>query len=210
MSDGLDDLLRPRPVTGSDTVFDGRIWGVCSDSVDLGDAGTVTREYITHPGAVGVLALDDEGRVALVRQYRHPTGYELWEPPAGLLDVDSEPPLRAAQRELAEEADLVAARWDVLVDFFNSPGSSSEAIRVYLARDVSPVPDADRHEREHEEAGMPTAWFDLDDVRDAVLAGRLHNPTLIAAVLVACAARDSGWATLRPADAPWPEHPAHR
>lgn len=210
MTDGLDDLLRPRPVAGSDTVFDGHIWAVRSDSVDLGDAGTVTREYITHPGAVGVLALDDEGRVALVRQYRHPTGYELWEPPAGLLDVDGEAPLRAAQRELAEEADLVASRWDVLVDFFNSPGSSSEAIRVYLARDVSPVPEADRHEREHEEAGMPTAWFDLDDVRDAVLAGRLHNPTLIAAVLVACVARDSGWATLRPADAPWPEHPAHR
>jgi len=209
VSDGLDDLLRPRPVTGSDVVFDGWVWGVRSDQVDLGAAGTVTRDYITHPGAVGILALDDEGRAALVRQYRHPTGYELWELPAGMLEP-GEQPWETARRELAEEADLRAERWDVLVDFFNSPGSSSEAIRIFVARDLTSVPQAEMHEREHEEAGMPTAWFDLDEVRDAVLAGRLHNPTLVAGVLAACAARDVGWTTLRPADAPWPEHPTFR
>ena len=209
MSEPLD-ALAPRRVTGSDVVHAGLVWDVVRDAVDLGEQGVVHREYLRHPGAVGVLALDDSGRVALVRQYRHPTRFELWELPAGMLDVDGETPLRAARRELAEEADLVAARWDVLVDWFNSPGGSDEAIRVYLARDVTAVPEADLHEREHEEAGMPTAWFDLDEVRDAVLAGRVHNPTLVVGVLAACAARDGGWTALRPADAPWPEHPAHR
>ena len=209
MSEPLD-ALAPRRVTGSDVVHAGLVWDVVRDAVDLGEQGVVHREYLRHPGAVGVLALDDSGRVALVRQYRHPTRRELWELPAGMLDVDGETPLLAARRELAEEADLVAARWDVLVDWFNSPGGSDEAIRVYLARDVTAVPEADLHEREHEEAGMPTAWFDLDEVRDAVLAGRVHNPTLVVGVLAACAARDGGWTALRPADAPWPEHPAHR
>ena len=204
------DALAPRRVTTSDVVHAGIVWDVVSDAVVLGEQGTVAREYIRHPGAVGIVALDDEGRVLLVRQYRHPVGHELWEPPAGLLDVEGEQPLEAARRELAEEADCRAGRWDVLADFFNSPGSSSEAIRVFLARDVSPVPEAELHQREHEEAGMPTRWFDLDDVRDAVLAGRVHNPTLVVGVLAACAAREVGWTTLRPADAPWPEHPAYR
>jgi ADP-ribose pyrophosphatase len=148
--------------------------------------------------------------VLLVHQYRHPVGMTLWELPAGLLDVDDEPPLLAAQRELAEETDLRAGRWDTLIDWVLSPGGTSEAFRCYLARDVSEVPQDDRHNREGEEQDMPSAWFALDEVRDAVLIGRLHNPSLVVGVLTACAARDAGWSTLRPADAPWPEHPAFR
>lgn len=188
----------------SQVAYTGRIWDVLADQVDLGTAGTVTRDYLRHPGAVGVLALDDAGRVLLVRQYRHPVGHQLWEPPAGLLDVHGEPPLAAARRELAEEADTLAARWDVLVDLFTSPGSSSEAVRLYLARDCTPVPAAERHQRQEEEAGMPVAWFDLDEVRDGLLAGRLHNPLTVAGVLAACVARDAGWTTLRPVDTAWP------
>jgi ADP-ribose pyrophosphatase len=204
------DRLTPREVVSTELVHAGMVWDVVRDGVDLGAAGVVHREYLRHPGAVGVLALDDDDRVTLVLQYRHPVRHELWELPAGLLDVDGEPPLVAARRELAEEADLCAGRWDTLVDWFNSPGGSDEAIRVYLARDLSRVPEAELHEREHEEAGMPTARFGLDEARDAVLAGRVHNPTTVVGVLAACAARDVGWSTLRPADAPWPEHPAHR
>jgi 8-oxo-dGTP pyrophosphatase MutT (NUDIX family) len=204
------DQLRPRPVVASEVVHAGLIWDVVRDTVDLGEAGTVRREYVRHPGAVGVVALDGQDRVLMVRQYRHPVGMELWELPAGLLDVPGEPPVGAAQRELAEEVDLVAGRWDVLVDWFNSPGGMDEAIRVFLARDLSPVPDDERHEREHEERDMVAEWVALDDARDAVLAGRVHNPTAVAGVLAACAARDTGWTTLRPADAPWPEHKAYR
>lgn len=204
------DLPRSAPVHRTELIHSGMVWDVLRDTLDLGDAGVVQREYLRHPGAVGILALDDDDRVLLVRQYRHPVRHELWELPAGLLDVDEEPPLEAARRELAEEVDLTADRWDVLVDWYNSPGGSDEALRVYLARGLHEVPEADRHDRVHEEAGMTLRWWALDEARDAVLAGRVHNPTTVVGVLAACAARDTGWATLRPGDAPWPYHPRRR
>jgi 8-oxo-dGDP phosphatase len=210
VTDPLEDRLEGRPVLARETVYSGLIWDVRRDRVDLGAAGEVSREYLDHPGAVGILALDDQDRVLLIRQYRHPVQAFLWELPAGLLDVDGEPPHRAAARELAEEADLVADRWHTLVDWYNSPGGMNEAIRVYLARDLGEVPDGDRHDRHGEELGMLTAWVDLTLARDAVLAGRIHNPTAVVGLLAAAAARDQGWATLRPAAAPWPEHPRLR
>ena len=204
------DRIDPRPVRRTEHLLTGMVWDVVRDTVDLGEAGEVRREYIAHPGAVGILALDEQERVAVVDQYRHPVGMVLWEIPAGLLDVEGEPPLTCAQRELAEEADLAADEWHVLADFMNSPGGTSEAFRCYLARDLSPVPDDDRHERDGEEMDMPLRWFSLDDVRDAVLAGRLNSPSLVVGVLAACAGRDAGWTTLRSADAPWPEFPGGR
>ena len=192
-------------VVASETVHHGLVWDVRRDEVELADGQRVTREVLVHTGAVGVLALDDADRVLLLRQYRHPVRSYLWEPPAGLLDVAREDPLVAARRELAEEADLAADEWHVLVDYFNSPGGSTEAFRCYLARGVREVPEHARHEREHEERDMARAWVGLDEARDLVLAGRLHNPHTVTGVLAACAARDAGWSTLRPADAPWPE-----
>jgi 8-oxo-dGTP pyrophosphatase MutT (NUDIX family) len=206
----LVDRVAPMAPTSSETVFEGRVWDVRREDVDLGAAGTVTRELVAHPGAVGILALDDDGRIALVHQYRHPVGMWMWELPAGLLDVPGEPPHVAAARELAEEADLVAGRWDVLADWMFSPGGSSEAFRLFLARDLTPVPEADRHVRDGEELGMPTGWFALEEVADAVLAGRLHSPGVVVGALAAVAGRDGGWTHLRPADAAWPEHPAWR
>lgn len=210
MSASLSDAVAPQPVRASTVVFTGRIWDVVREDVDLGEAGTVTREFVRHPGAVGVLALDDQGRVPLVYQYRHPVGMSLWELPAGLLDVPGEPPAQAAARELAEEADLRAGRWHTLIDWMLSPGGNSEAFRLFLARDLTPVPDDERHVRDGEELGMPTRWFSLDEVQAAVLAGRLHSPTVVVGVLAANAARAQDWSTLRAPDAPWPEHPAHR
>ena len=206
----LEDRIEARPVLARETVYSGLVWDVRRDRVDLGVAGEVSREYLDHPGAVGVLALDEQDRVLLIRQYRHPVQAFLWELPAGLLDVEGEPPERAAARELAEEADLVAGRWHTLVDWYNSPGGMNEAIRVYLARDLGEVSEADRHSRDGEELGMLTAWVDLTLARDAVLTGRIHNPTAVVGLLAAAAARDQGWATLRPAAAPWPEHPRLR
>lgn len=206
----LRDLFAPRAVTARETVHSGLVWDVVRDTVDLGEGGVVRREYVRHPGAVAVLAVDDVDRVLFVRQYRHPVGMELWELPAGLLDVEGEPPLDAARRELAEEADLRAERWEVLLDWFNSPGGMSEALRLYLARDLSPVPADERHARQAEEHGMPVRWVPLDQARDDVLAGRVHNPGAVVGVLAAHDARELGWSTLRPAGAPWPEHPAWR
>jgi ADP-ribose pyrophosphatase len=192
-------------VTSSETVFDGKVWDVRRDEVRLEDGQTVVREVVVHTGAVGVVALDEQDRLLLVRQYRHPVRHYLWEPPAGLLDVAGEDPLDAARRELEEEAHLRATDWHVLIDYFNSPGGSTEAFRCYLARDLEEVPEADRHEGSGEERDMPVAWVPLDEARDLVLGGHLHNPTAVTGILAAWAARESGWRTLRPADAPWPE-----
>jgi 8-oxo-dGTP pyrophosphatase MutT (NUDIX family) len=206
----LADRFAPRRVIDSELIHHGAIWDVLGERVDLGEAGVVHRELLHHPGAVTVLALDDQERVLMIQQYRHPVRSELWELPAGLLDIAGENPVDGAKRELAEEADLKADRWDLLVDWFNSPGGSDEAVRLFLARDVHPVSEVDRHVRTDEELGMPTRWVPLDEARDAVLAGKIHNPGSVVGILAACAARELDWSTLRPADSPWPEHHAYR
>ncbi|MBT0772545.1 NUDIX hydrolase [Kineosporia sp. J2-2] len=206
----FEDFLAPRPVLAHDLIHHGKIWDIVSEKVDLGEAGQVTRELMDHPGAVTVLALDDQERVLMIRQYRHPVQMELWELPAGLLDVPGENPVAAAQRELLEEADLRAAEWSLLAEWFNSPGGSNEALRCYLARGVSEVPEAERYQRGEEELNMPTRWVPLDEARDAVLAGAIHNPGAVIGILAAVAAKAAGWSTLRPADAPWPAHRNYR
>lgn len=199
MAGTVEDRHAPRPVVSHEVIHHGKVWDLAGDVVDLGDS-QVLREYVDHPGAVAVIALDDEDRVLLLSQYRHPVRHELWEPPAGLLDVEGENPAAAAARELAEEADLVAGSWWRLVEFFTSPGGSDERIVVFLARDLSPVADADRYERVDEEATMVPVWVPLDDAVDAALGGRLHSPTAVTGVLAAAAARARDWATLEPVD----------
>ena len=152
-----------------------------------------------------MIALDDHDRVALVRQYRHPVRHRLIEPPAGLLDVGGEDYLQAIERELAEEVGLAARRWAVLVDLFTTPGILGESLRIYLARDLVAVDGPDDFTREGEEAHMDTVWATLDDLVEAVLDGRLHNPTMVSGVLAAWTARQrDGFMSLRPADAEWP------
>jgi 8-oxo-dGDP phosphatase len=204
----LTDRPEGRPVTHSEVAMRGIVWDVVRDTVDLGEAGEVVREYVRHPGAVAVAALDDRGRLCVIQQYRHPVRTFEWEIPAGLLDVHGEPAHVGAARELHEEADLVAATWHVLADYVSSPGGLDEALRIYLARELTPVQEPHRHQRDGEELGMPLRWVELEEVRDAVLAGRVHNATLAIAALATLAARDLDWAPLRPVDAPWPGHPA--
>ncbi|MDR6865245.1 NUDIX domain-containing protein [Phycicoccus sp. 3266] len=206
----LADRFEGRPVVSTEVAMHGLVCDVVRDRVDLGEAGEVTREYVRHPGAVAVAALDERGRICLIQQYRHPVRAFEWEIPAGLLDVDGEAPHLAAARELHEEADLTAGTWNVLADYVSSPGGLDEGLRIFLARDLAEVPHAERHDRDGEELGMPVRWVALEEVRDAVLAGRVHNATLAIAALAALAARDLDWSTLRPADAPWPGHPGLR
>ncbi|MFC8411310.1 NUDIX domain-containing protein [Arthrobacter sp. NPDC057259] len=207
----VSDEPSPRRLLSSEKVYEGRIWDVVSDSFQLNEDGdALTRDYIDHPGAVAVLPMNDDGEILLIKQYRHPVGMALWEIPAGLLDVEGEDFVAGAARELAEEADLVAAEWNVLADFFNSPGSSSEAIRIYLARGLSDVPGHELHVRTDEEAEIELHWLPLDAAVTAVLEGRLHNPSAVVGVLAAAAARADGFDRLRPADAPWPAHPSQR
>lgn len=182
--------------------FRGRVWDVTTDVVQIGDQ-TVERDYVAHTGAVAVIAVDDADRVYLLRQYRHPVGMYLFEPPAGLLDIANEDPWVTAARELAEEAGLEARTWNVLVDFFNSPGGSSEAIRVYLARDVHERVDGRVETGEAEEVDLPGVWVPLDDAVDYVMSGAIGNPTSVVGILAAQQARQQGWAKLRPVDEPW-------
>lgn len=205
----LRDEIVPSPVRDSEVIFDGVIWDVRRETFEL-EGEQLVREIIDHPGAVAVLALDEEDRVVLIRQYRHPISSHEWEIPAGLLDVAGEDPLVAAQRELAEEADLVADHWALLLDYFSSPGGMNEALRIFVARGLRPVPEDERHEREGEEAHLVTRTAPLDEVVEAVLAGHLHNSTLLVAALAGQRMRERGWASLRPADSPWPDHPANR
>ena len=207
----VSDQPSPRRLLSSQTVYEGRIWDVVSDTFQLNDDGdALVRDYIEHPGAVAILPMNDAGEVLLIKQYRHPVGMDLWEIPAGLLDVEGEDFVVGAARELAEEADLVAGEWNVLVDFFNSPGSSSEAIRIYLARGLSDVPGHELHVRTDEEAEIELHWTPLEDAVASVLEGRLHNPSAVVGILAAAAARADNFKGLRPADAPWPAHPSQR
>lgn len=192
------------PLLTSQTVFTGRVWNIRRDEIDYNGAAIV-RDYVDHTGAVAVFALDEHDRVLLIKQYRHPVRMRDWEIPAGLLDIDNEDALAAAQRELAEEADLTAARWDVLSDFFTSPGGSDEAIRIYLARELSAAPEV--FSRDDEEADIEVRWVPLDEVVDAVLARDVQNPSLVIGTLAAHAARARDWATLAPGDSPWERRP---
>ena len=140
MSEPLRDRLDPLPVRSSARSFTGYVWNVVTEDVDLGEGGVVRRDFVDHTGAVAILALDEQDRVVLVQQYRHPVGAFEWELPAGLLDVDGEPAHLTAARELMEEADLEAQEWHLLLDHYTSSGGSSESVRVFLARGLTPVP----------------------------------------------------------------------
>lgn len=200
--------LRDEPVEvavlSSTREFEGRVWDIRRERFAI--AGTeVVRDFVDHTGAVAVLAMDDAGQVLLIQQYRHPVRSRDWELPAGLLDMAGEDPLTAAQRELAEEADLVAEQWDLLSDIMVSPGGSTEVIRVYLARDVSAAHEV--FERTEEEAEIALRWVPLDEAVDAVLARAVQNAILCVAVLAADAARAREWSTLSDARSAWPQHP---
>ncbi|MBG6240227.1 ADP-ribose pyrophosphatase [Mycetocola sp. CAN_C7] len=200
----LEDTVVDVEIRSSERVFDGMVWGIRRDVFDY-NGEEITREYVDHTGAVAVFALDDDDRVLLIKQYRHPVRRREWEIPAGLLDIIDEDPLVAAQRELAEEADIRATDWAVLGEFYTTPGGSDEAIRIYLARGLSAADEV--FERTAEEADMEVRWVALDDLVDAVLDRRLQNPSLVIATLAAHAGKARNWSTLAAADAPWPRHP---
>lgn len=203
----IKDTPEEWQVTATATPFKGNKTSVRTDEVVMPDGNVVTRDYQVHPGSVATLALDDEGRVLVLRQYRHPVRQKLWEIPAGLLDVHGENPLRAAQRELYEEAHVKAEDWRVLADVYTTPGGCDEAVRVFLARGLSEA-EGERFEVSEEEADMEFARVPLEELVRGVLAGELHNTCLAVGVLSATAAlAGDGFDVLRSAEAPWPARP---
>lgn len=187
----------------STTVYDGAILALRLDQVKMPGGRVAEREVVEHHGAVAIVALDHEGRIAMIEQYRHPIGRRLWELPAGLLDEIDEPPVEAAKRELAEETGLAAARWSVLVDVMASPGFTDECVRIFLAEDLHEV---ERPEARDEEADIVLTFVPLTEAVSRALSGEFVNASAVSGVLSLAASR-SGSTRLRPADAPWPDLP---
>ncbi|HEY4461711.1 MAG TPA: NUDIX hydrolase [Streptosporangiaceae bacterium] len=203
MTPAISDVPERWPVVSSQEHFRGKIIGVRSDKVRTPDGSVAEREVVTHPGAVGVVALDESSRVLMIRQYRHPVGRLLWELPAGLRDVQGESLLVNAQRELLEETGYRARRWDVLTDHYSSPGIITERLRIFLARDLELVPESERDfVPEAEEAHLLVDWVPLESTVPLILAGELHNGVAVIGLLAAHAARAGGFAGLRGADEP--------
>lgn len=207
--DEIEDRPESWPVLDARVLAEGGITAYREDLVRMVDGSQARRQYTTHHGAVAVVALDEQGRMLTLRQYRHPVRRLLWELPAGLLDKPGEHPLEAARRELYEEAHLKAAEWRVLVDYFNSSGTADEATRVFTARGISEA-DGARFVREGEEAGIIARWVPVAEMLERVLDGRVGTSSMVVAVPSLCAAlaRPGGWESLRPADSPWTARPS--
>jgi 8-oxo-dGDP phosphatase len=198
----MKDTVESWPVDSSRELYRDRLIAVRSDKVCMPGNNWAERTVVEHPGAVGVLALDDANRILLIRQYRHPVGRMLWEIPAGLRDVAGEATLITARRELLEETGYRAGEWSVLTDYFSSPGFSTERLRIFLARGVEEVPGEERtFVRKDEEAGLTRAWVPLQEAVAAVLAGDLHNGVAVVGILAVYTALSLDL-PIRPADAP--------
>lgn len=202
-----DEVEASYPVAASELIWQGLAFGLREDKVTLpGDEKPVTRQYLDHPGAVAVVALKTPPEshtleILLLEQYRHPVRRRLWEIPAGLLDVEGEPPLQTARRELREEADLGAHEWSVLVDLYTSPGASAEALRIYLATELYHYEEA--YPRAEEEAHLVPRWVGLRDAVAAVFAGQIHSPTAVTGILAVWAKFTDPGIPLRPPETGW-------
>lgn len=193
-------------VVSREVLGTGAVTTFVDETIRTPSGEAISRQFITHPGAVAVVAWDEQAdSIACLRQYRHPVGMELVEIPAGLLDEEGESWVDAARRELAEEVELAADRWDVLVDMATTPGACEETLRIYLARDLSPATRPDGFILEGEEAHMSWDWIDRAELVDAILAGACQSPTLVAGVMALETARLlDRLPRLRSTSAPWP------
>jgi 8-oxo-dGTP pyrophosphatase MutT (NUDIX family) len=183
----------------SEVLYEGRVITLARDTVAMPEGGDSVREVVRHIGAVCIAAVDDEGRIVLVRQYRHPVGGYLWELPAGLRDAHGEPPLETAKRELAEEVQLSAERWSLLVNSYSTPGFCDEQVLIYLAEGLSEAPRPEGFTVEHEELDMTVERVPLDEAVQRVLAGGIRNASAVIGLLAVAQARATG-AGLRAAD----------
>lgn len=185
MTDELADRPMSWPVLSSRDIHrDDWVVGVREDVVTRPGHPdeSFARISVEHPGAVIVLAVDDDERVFCLRQYRHTSGYEFVEIPAGLRDTHGEPPLETARRELREEAELQASSWRHLLSTFPSAGITDEVHEIFLARGLSHAPRGD-FALQHEEAAMTTFWAPFEELLTAVLDGRVRQGPIAQAVL---------------------------
>ena len=163
----------------SETLYIGKIITLRRDTVELPDGKTAMREIVDHPGGVGILALDDRGRAAMVRQYRYAFGTALWEIPAGKREPGEAPDV-TARRELQEEVGASAARWTPLGAVIPSPGCYGETLWLYLAQELTmgaTHPDEDEF--------LEVQWMPLEDLAEKCLRGTIRDAKTVIAVLKA-------------------------
>ncbi len=174
----MDEPEREQRVSGQ-RVWGGRLLAVDVDRVRLADGSEAVREVVRHPGAVVVVALDREGRILLVSQFRYAVGRTLLELPAGTLG-DGEEPLACARRELAEETSSAAERWTALARFYSAPGFCDEQLHCFLAEDLSPAPGrADADER------IEVVPISLDRALELIDGGEIRDAKSVAGLLLA-------------------------
>ncbi len=198
----ISDQVVDYQVTNREEIFSGYVMDLRRDDFDF-HGETLRREYIVHPGAVAIMGMDHEGNLLLVKQYRHPQGKVMWEPPAGLLDALDEDPLECAKRELLEETGYQASKWEVLLDFANTPGGSSEQIRIYFAQGLTEH-ESGRPVGSDEESSMTVHWVPLSEVLASIGAGLVTNAALVVGTLALVTALAEPDTMLRPANSPWP------
>jgi 8-oxo-dGDP phosphatase len=188
VADDVADVPEQWPVEASEDLYRSNLpFALRADVVrrpDQPDEEPFTRVVLEHPGAVVVLAVDDDEQVLCLRQYRHPAQLRMLELPAGLLDHPGEEPEATAKRELLEEAGLEADEWTPLVSAYSSPGITTEQIHYFLARRLRQADRGDFRPA-HEEADMETLWVAYDDLLDACLGGRVRDAPVLIAVLTA-------------------------
>ena len=174
------DLPVEIPALETELAFKGRVWDVVSERFEF-QGQELVRDFIRHPGAVAVIALNDAQEVLLIRQYRRPVGAFLWELPAGLLDVPGESLETAALRELAEETDFTTSKIEHLITFHPSPGGNSESIAIFLATDLRQIEIG--FERTAEEVDLQPTWIPLVEAVDSVMRSELKNSVAALAIL---------------------------
>ena len=169
-------------VLESEEVYKGKIITIKRDTLTRGDGKNFVRETAVSSDAVAVVAIDEQGRILLIRQYRHPMGRPVWEIPAGKMDVDGEQPEETAIRELQEETDTTAESVELLTLFLNSAGWTNEKTYVYLAKGLRDVPE---FQRENEEADIEQKWVSLEDAYEMVRTGELDDAKTVIGILLA-------------------------
>jgi ADP-ribose pyrophosphatase len=168
-------------------IYKGRIVDLRLERVTLPNGTIVDLEVIRHRGASAVAAVDDQGRVSLIRQYRYAAGGYIWELPAGVLDSPDEPPEACAARELREEAGLVAAELRRLGTIFTTPGFCDERIHLFLARGLS----EEGHGHEADEVIAEIARVPLAEALAMIQRGEIVDGKTIAGLHLAAAALGS-------------------
>lgn len=179
----LRDLPHAWEISRAVDIYSSSYLGLSLDTIVDPEGAEHERAVVKPNGAVGVVALDDQDRILLVEQYRHPVRHRMLEIPAGTLDVDGEGSLDTAVRELAEEADLRADEWEPLLTLYSTPGYSTELRQIYCATDLHAVPEAERTPRLAEEADMRQWWVPFDDAIEAIYQGRISDSLTVSAIL---------------------------